>query len=113
AQLFQPFQQADASISRRYGGSGLGLALCQQLARLLGGSIRAESTLGVGSVFTLEVPVQPAADDGPAGEPPLRGRPITLLSAAAEWRNEIGRLLRRCGAEVSVIEQPLQAATVG
>lgn len=112
AQLFQPFQQADASISRRYGGSGLGLALCQQLARLLGGSIRAESTLGVGSVFTLEVPVQPAADDGPAGEPPLRGQPITLLSAAAEWRNEIGRLLRRCGAEVSVIEQPLQATAV-
>lgn len=111
AQLFQPFQQADASISRRYGGSGLGLALCQQLARLLGGSIQAESTLGVGSVFSLEVPVQPAER---ATEPPrpLLGRRITLLSAAAEWRTEIGRLLKRWGAEVLVIEQPGQVAGV-
>lgn len=105
AQLFQPFQQADASISRRYGGSGLGLALCQQLARLLGGSIKAESTLGVGSVFTLEVPVTPLESAPPAPQP-LRGRSITLLSAAAEWRTEIGSLLQRWGADVAVIEQP-------
>lgn len=115
SQLFQPFQQADASISRRYGGSGLGLALCQHLARLLGGSIRAESTFGVGSVFTLEVPVQPAPaapGDGDGGAPPLRGRQVTLLSAAAEWRSEIGPLLKRHGADVEVIEQPAQAGEV-
>ncbi|WP_249405734.1 hybrid sensor histidine kinase/response regulator [Stenotrophomonas sp. CFBP 13718] len=105
AQLFQPFQQADASISRRYGGSGLGLALCQQLARLLGGSIRAESTLGVGSVFTFEVPVQPEGAPVSSAQP-LRGRRITLLSAAAEWRHEIAELLQRWGAEVTVLEQP-------
>lgn len=105
AHLFQPFQQADASISRRYGGSGLGLALCQQLARLLGGSIRAESTLGVGSVFTFEVPVQPEGAPVSSAQP-LRGRRITLLSAAAEWRQEIAALLQRWGAEVTVLEQP-------
>lgn len=105
AQLFQPFQQADTSISRRYGGSGLGLALCQQLARLLGGSIAAESTLGVGSVFTLQVPVQRGNAPGLAA-PALAGQHITLLSAAAEWRQEIGGLLQRAGAEVTVLEQP-------
>jgi len=106
AQLFQPFQQGDASISRRYGGSGLGLALCQQLARLLGGTIRADSTLGVGSVFTLEVPAQALPDARPAPLP-LEGVPVTLLSAAAEWRLELAHLLQRWGAEVQVIDSPL------
>lgn len=114
-QLFQPFQQADNSISRRYGGSGLGLALCQQLAQLLGGVITADSTLGVGSVFTLEVPVTPGdarSGDPQAQDTPLRGQRITLLSAASEWRTEIGQLLRRWGAEVTVIEQPRQVTDV-
>lgn len=113
AQLFQPFQQADNSISRRYGGSGLGLALCQQLAHLLDGTLTADSTFGVGSVFTLEVPV--AAAEGVAAEDagtPLQDQRITLLSAASEWRAEIGQLLRRWGAEVIVIEQPRQLADV-
>ncbi|WP_414491795.1 ATP-binding protein [Stenotrophomonas maltophilia] len=112
AQLFQPFQQGDASVSRRYGGSGLGLALCQQLAHLLGGHITVESTLGVGSVFTLEVPVQPLAAD-PQPEQPLTGQYITLLSAAPEWRQEIGQLLQSWGASVTAIDQPAQAVQGG
>jgi len=55
--IFEPFTQADASMSRRFGGSGLGLAICQRVALALGGSLRLESRLGEGSTFTLEIPV--------------------------------------------------------
>lgn len=57
AQAFEPFTQADAGITRRFGGSGLGLSLCRQLAALLGGSVDAESNEGSGSVFRFTVPV--------------------------------------------------------
>ena len=53
--LFRPFTQADQGITRQYGGSGLGLALSQELLRLMGGTIHVESTPEKGSTFTVEV----------------------------------------------------------
>lgn len=58
--LFQRFTQADGSISRRYGGSGLGLSICRQLTELMGGSISVRSTEGVGSTFTFDFVAPPA-----------------------------------------------------
>jgi PAS domain S-box-containing protein len=55
ARLFKPFEQVDASTSRQYGGTGLGLALTQRLACLMGGDVTVTSQLGEGSVFTLTV----------------------------------------------------------
>jgi signal transduction histidine kinase len=59
--LFEPFEQLDASSTRRHGGTGLGLAISRRLAEMMEGRVGAESTPGKGSIFWLEVPLQVVA----------------------------------------------------
>ena len=66
ARLFQRFEQADPSIRRRYGGTGLGLAICRSLVEAMGGTVRAASAPGFGSIFTVELPLPTAAAESQA-----------------------------------------------
>lgn len=59
AQIFQPFRQADGSNTRKYGGTGMGLSICQRLVELMGGVIGVTSDPGRGSIFQCTIPLQP------------------------------------------------------
>jgi len=115
--LFSAFHQVDASTQRERGGSGLGLALCQRLVELLGGSIRAESQLAVGSRFAFELPLR-EVQDAPGERashahghttPVLRGLHLLLAEDGVANQRLITHVLREAGAHVAVVDDGQRA----
>lgn len=74
--VFEPFMQGDLGLSKKFGGTGLGLSICQQLATIMGGNITLESTIGVGSTFTVRIPLKY-----------VRDRPSSTASSSAKSRS--------------------------
>lgn len=100
--IFESFVQADESIARRFGGTGLGLPICRQLLTLMGGSISVDSTPGQGSRFTVELPCQPVLDPVPAAAGPFADRTpgarrILVADDAPTMRVLLEALLTRDG----------------
>jgi signal transduction histidine kinase/CheY-like chemotaxis protein len=108
ARLFQPFSQVDASSSRRYGGTGLGLVICDRLCRAMGGRIEVESSPGKGSSFHFMLPC-------PKGAGPVAAQPGDALVVSSDrlLRTLLSRLLEKQGWRVSAAESMDQATGSG
>ena len=110
-QLFQKFSQGDGSNTRRFGGAGLGLAICRELVRMMGGRIEVDSVLGEGSTFTVTLPL--AVSDPAAGEPaaPERDRRLRVLAAEDIPTNQLilRTILEAFGAQLQMVDNGRQA----
>jgi signal transduction histidine kinase/CheY-like chemotaxis protein len=114
--MFNAFQQADSSISRRYGGTGLGLPIARTLAERMGGTLRAQSEEGRGSVFTLEIPLALHQQTQPllphrtqTGDSDGEGRNVLLVEDNPVNQTVIEAMLRSLGFKVSVAADGAQA----
>jgi PAS domain S-box-containing protein len=107
AQVFEPFVQADESTTRRFGGTGLGLAICRQLVTLMGGRIALDSSLGRGSCFTLELPLETPARSVPM--PALQGRRLAWIEEEGGSFDAWRPWLAHWGIEAVVARHPAQA----
>ena len=102
ARLFQSFQQADTSISRKYGGTGLGLAISKKLAELMGGEVGVTSEVNVGSTFwfTAQLGVGAESSNRNQPAPDMRGRRVIVVDDNETARQVIAHMLREMTFEV-------------
>lgn len=96
--IFEPFTQADASTTRRFGGTGLGLTIVRSLAQAMDGFMKVESTAGAGSSFIATLMVDPNTNFTPPLAPDLTGQRILLVAGDAHIRQWFADSLTRWGA---------------
>jgi CheY-like chemotaxis protein len=101
SRLFEPFTQADATSSRRFGGTGLGLTISRQLVDLMGGTLSAASRLGHGSrfSFTVALPAAPVPEEPHASTGQLAGRRLLIVDGNETGRDHLARHARSWGMD--------------
>lgn len=99
-EIFEPFTQEDGSITRRYGGTGLGLAICRQIAELMGGSITASSTPGLGSRFSFVIPAHSVVE---ASKDKAKGKALFIVNDS-KYESLIKSEAERFGLTVTAAE---------
>jgi CheY-like chemotaxis protein len=112
--IFRRFCQADGSVTRKYGGAGLGLSIAEHLATLMGGSIKAEGRPGEGATFTVLLPLPPAdakaaAEEAPAAVDADQTVRILLSDDHPTNRQVVQALLADAGVELVATENGLEA----
>jgi signal transduction histidine kinase/CheY-like chemotaxis protein len=114
--LFTRFEQADGGITRKFGGSGLGLSICRQLAEMMGGDLDCESEPGGGSAFILTIPMvvcDAPVHAEPVATPAVNGRQRTIRVLVADDhptnRRVIELILAQASAEISIAENGAEA----
>jgi signal transduction histidine kinase/FixJ family two-component response regulator len=118
ARLFERFQQADGSITRRYGGSGLGLAISRALTEAMGGRLEAASQPGRGSRFTLTLPLERCSAAGASGDPAAEDEGVAtapgelhvlLAEDHPTNRRVVELILGALGVSLTMVEDGAQA----
>jgi PAS domain S-box-containing protein len=110
--LFVAFTQAEVSTTRRYGGTGLGLAICKRLIELMRGNIAADSTIDVGSTFTVTLPLDAAEAPALRPMPQLSGLHCIVVSSPSLRAEDLQAYLEAAGATVEVAPGVGTAATI-
>ena len=107
--VFDDFSQADASTTRRYGGTGLGLTITRQLVELMGGSVDATSEEGAGSTFVLDVPLREAPTERSESDPSVLSGRVLIVDDLKVSRDIITEYVASWGMFGAPVSSPSEA----